>query len=146
MREGETWRFNDFAGIVGDSDLAGDLAIEPGEERSLLTADLVSERLDFDDLAGFIGARPEIDDSNDAPDDGGGSDRLLPDTAVDLERLRAMDMDVHFVGSEVLAPGYALEKMEASLNLRDGLAVVEPMYFGIAGGSIDGRLRLSRPD
>ena len=57
----DTWRFEDFKGKMGDSDLAGDLAYTPREERPYIQANVVSKRLDFDDLAGFIGADPDAD-------------------------------------------------------------------------------------
>ena len=53
------WHYDDFTGIVGDSDLAGDASVDTGGARPYLRADLVSKRLDFDDLAGFVGAAPQ---------------------------------------------------------------------------------------
>ncbi|PSD26234.1 hypothetical protein C7E12_18290, partial [Stenotrophomonas maltophilia] len=44
---------------VGDSDLGGSLQFEVGRDRPRLTATLESKRLDFDDLAGFVGAPPK---------------------------------------------------------------------------------------
>jgi AsmA family protein len=58
IRRGETWIFNDFKGTVGGSDLAGDIAFTSRGERPYLEGDLVSHKLDFADLAGFIGADP----------------------------------------------------------------------------------------
>jgi AsmA family protein len=148
-RDGENWAFRGFSGTVGDSDLAGDVTIEPGETRALLTADLVSERLDFDALAGFIGAEPatgEGETASAAQQEAATAEvaksGILPDTPVDLERLRAMDMDVHYRATHIQAPGYALEEMDAVLTLRDGLAVLDPLRFDIADGSITGRLEL----
>ena len=57
-RDHERWRYEKFNGRVGDSDLAGDVEIDVAGERPRLTANLLSKRLDFDDLAGFIGAPP----------------------------------------------------------------------------------------
>jgi hypothetical protein len=58
-RNADTWRYDAFTGLVGDSDLSGSAAVTVGRVRPLLVADLVSKRLDFDDLAGFIGAPPQ---------------------------------------------------------------------------------------
>ena len=46
-------------GVVGDSDLAGDASVDTGRARPFLRANLVSKRLDFDDLAGFVGKAPQ---------------------------------------------------------------------------------------
>src|SRR5690606_36207811 len=53
-----TWHYDGFSGVVGQSDLAGSAAFTTGGERPFLQADLRSNRLDFDDLAGFVGAPP----------------------------------------------------------------------------------------
>jgi len=53
------WHYDGFTGKVGDSDLAGNLSVETGGKRPYLRATLTSRRLDFDDLAGFVGAAPQ---------------------------------------------------------------------------------------
>ncbi|MDQ3228159.1 MAG: AsmA family protein, partial [Pseudomonadota bacterium] len=53
-RDGKTWKYDDFTGVVGDSDLAGYAHVTNGK-RTFFKADLRSKRLDFDDLAGFVG-------------------------------------------------------------------------------------------
>ena len=53
------WHYDDFTGTFGDSDLAGDVSVDTGRERPFLRAKLLSRRLDFDDLAGFVGASPK---------------------------------------------------------------------------------------
>lgn len=133
---GDIWSFTGFAGVVGDSDLRGDLEIDAGQEPPFMTAEFRSERLTFADLGGFVGATPggEGDDLADG--------KLFPDTPVDLERLRAMNMDVHFVAGQIDTPGFAFETMDATLDLEDGLAVVEPLRFGIAEGEVAGSLIL----
>src|SRR5690606_12394479 len=91
--ERTTWHYDGFSGTVGDSDLRGDASVTTGGARPFLRGNLVSKKLDFDDLAGFVGA---------APDSGGGettnpdlaaqaakqraSARLLPDTPYNLEK------------------------------------------------------------
>lgn len=134
---GEIWTFTDFAGVVGESDLNGDLEIDTAPETPTMTAELYSQRLEFTDLAGFIGADPGPD--TDELADG----KLFPETPVDLERLRAMDMQVHFVADRIGAPGYAIDSMDATLELTGGRAVVAPLTFGIAGGTLSGSLILN---
>jgi uncharacterized protein involved in outer membrane biogenesis len=58
-----TWRGDDakvtgLDGTVGDSDAQGDVALDLGTEPPAVTADLHSDLLDADDLAGFIDAPP----------------------------------------------------------------------------------------
>ena len=133
---GNIWSFTGFSGVVGESDLNGDLRIDVGPDPAYMEADLNASNLDFADLSGFIGVDPD----GETPVKESG--RLLPDTPVDLERLRAMNMDVHFVADQIITPGYALSDMDATLSLQDGLALVDPVRFGIAGGYMAGTLRL----
>ena len=133
---GGIWSFSGFSGVVGDSDLNGDLEIDADQDPPFMTAELWSQRLTFADLAGFVGATPGGDEDDLA--DG----KLFPETPVDLERLRAMNMDVHFAAAHIDTPGFAFETMDATLDLRDGLAVVDPLRFGIADGTVAGSLTL----
>ncbi|MDN5781242.1 MAG: AsmA family protein, partial [Luteimonas sp.] len=58
-RDRDTWHYDGFTGKVGDSDLSGSASVATGGKRPFLRANLVSKRLDFDDLAGFIGGAPQ---------------------------------------------------------------------------------------
>jgi uncharacterized protein involved in outer membrane biogenesis len=144
-----TWHYDDFSGKVGDSDLAGDASVTTGGARPYLRGNLVSRKLDFDDLAGFVGG---------APDTGGGettnpelaalaaqraaSPRLLPDTPYDLEKLRAMDADVRLKAHRIDAPKLPLDDMDAHLLLEGGLLRLDPLDFGVAGGHIRSNIRM----
>jgi hypothetical protein len=136
-RKGDVWSFKDFAGRVGDSDLSGDFAVDIGGERPFARATLVSKKLDYRDLAGFIGASPEGEEEE--VDDG----RVLPNQPVNLEQLRAVDMEVSFTGQEILAPGLPLEALEAKLKLDNGRLELDPLRFGVADGTVAGRVVLN---
>ncbi|HEX6103042.1 MAG TPA: AsmA family protein [Alphaproteobacteria bacterium] len=149
-REGDRWRFTEMKGGVGDSDLSGDLALDTGGERPKLTADLVSTKLDFDDLAGLVGATPSTkpgeaasEEQKQKAEEQKESGRVLPDRKVDLSRLRAMDMTVSLVGKDVIAPSLPMQDFKAKFQLENGRLVVEPLSFGIASGRIEGRLVLN---
>ncbi len=58
-RDGDVWRYERFSGTAGDSDLSGTAEIDLRNKRPFLRADLVSKRLDFEGLAGFVGAPPK---------------------------------------------------------------------------------------
>lgn len=60
FRDEAAWRLQGFKGAVGDSDLAGVIEVQTlRNPRPLIVADLVSRRLDLDDLGGLIGAAPD---------------------------------------------------------------------------------------
>ncbi len=52
--------FTQIDGSIGDSDLHGELAVDKPGKRAMLTADLRSKSLDFDDLSTVLGAPPSI--------------------------------------------------------------------------------------
>jgi uncharacterized protein involved in outer membrane biogenesis len=58
LHAGSTWRYEQFTGRVGASDIAGFVQVVTGGKRPALTAGLTSRVLVLDDLGPVIGARP----------------------------------------------------------------------------------------
>lgn len=145
----QTWHYRGFKGRVGDSDVSGDASIEVGGERPFLRADVASQRLDFDDLAGFIGKAPSSaggESTNpelaaQAAEDRA-SARLLPDRPYRLDKLRAMDADVRFRAKRINASKWPLDDMETHLLLENGVLRLDPLNFGIAGGNVRSVIRM----
>lgn len=134
IHRGPSWVFRDFQGRVGDSDLAGGLSVATGGARPVLRANLNSKRLALADLAGFIGGQPGKEDQT--------PDRVLPNKPVNLEKLRAMDVDLRFTGDEVEAPGLPIDRLDARLVVENGRARLEPLAFTIAQGTFAGLVEL----
>lgn len=148
-REGEVWHYRDFDGRIGDSDMHGDASVDTGGERLYLRADLWSRRLDFDDLAGFVGGAPQTGKGETANAEQAreaasqqASGRMLPDTPYELEKLRAMDADVRLRATRINAPKLPLDDMDAHLLLENGLLRLDPLNFGVADGDIRSRIRM----
>lgn len=136
---GGVWTFAKFAGRVGNSDLSGDFAVDRGKKPQLITASLVSRNLDFKDLGGFVGAdRGDAKASPKPPP----ADRVLPQEPFSLEKLRTANADVKFRGERVLTEKLPLEKMTATLKLRDGVLTLDPLNFGVAGGNLVSQIRM----
>lgn len=140
--EGAEWTFKGFQGRLGGSDLRGTLAVDTGGERLHMKADLASNRLDFADLGGFIGAREGgRESSQEQASEPAGRGGVLPDTEIDLSRLHAMDADVTFTGRRIVTPDLPIDRFAADLSLRGGTLRLQPVSFGIGDGSV--RLFLS---
>lgn len=149
QRENDVWRYLGFTGRAGDSDLSGDVEVDTAPVRPLLHAKLVSKRLDFDDLAGFIGAPPKTDAGETANAEQKAeaakikaSGKVLPTKPYDLSKLRAMDAEVHWRAQRINAPSLPLDDMDATLSLHDGLLELHPLNFGVAGGDIRSNIRM----
>jgi uncharacterized protein involved in outer membrane biogenesis len=143
--EGEIWSFSNFSGRVGGSDLSGNIRVDTEPKRPVMKADLVSNMLDFKDLAGFIGGTPgTASDETTSEEDQQKraavekeSDRIFPDQRYSLERLRAMDADVRLRAKRILAPNLPIDDLNAKLSLNDGVLRFDPAVFGVANGRIE---------
>ena len=142
--EGEVWSFSNFSGRVGGSDLSGTIRVDTEPKRPVMKADLVSNMLDFKDLAGFIGGTPGTATRGPASEEqqklaaaDTENDRLFPDQRYGLERLRAMDADVRLRAKRILAPNLPIDDLNAKLSLNDGVLKFEPAVFGVANGRVE---------
>jgi AsmA family protein len=135
--------FRDFSGTVGNSDLEGDFAVEPGHDRPRITADLASKRIVLADLAGFIGAPPgESDDPSLSPQQRkehvqqSANPKVIPDTPINLPELRAADFKVHYKAQRIDSDVTPLDNLEANLSIENGDVKLHPLVFGIGKGEI----------
>ena len=150
-RNGNVWSYRDFEGKVGDSDMSGNVALElPHGDRARmkLTGDVVSQKLDFDDLGAVIGA-PFAKEGETASKEQQAlaaqrksNPRVLPDSPFNLDKLRVMDADVKVRATRIDAPKLPVEKMEAHVLLEDGVLRLNPLNFNAAGGVIATRIEL----
>jgi uncharacterized protein involved in outer membrane biogenesis len=147
--DGVLWTVAGLNGRVGDSDLSGDLTIDTGRDPPFMRATLLSRVLDFDDLAGFIGATPQAGAGETASArqkaaarEKEADPRVLPNVPIDLSRLRAMNMAVDYTGRRIKAPKLPLENLKAALRLENGVLTLKPIEFGVADGTIGGVLIL----
>lgn len=142
-RQGQVWRFNDFRGTVGDSDLSGDFSVDNGGDKPFMRGNLVSENLDYDDLAGFIGGHPKTGPGETASPEqkqeaarDARRGRIFPDKPFNLTQLRAADADVKFRGKHIKTAKLPLDDISANLILKDGRLTLKPLNFGVAGGNV----------
>ena len=125
------WTFRGLKGIVGESDLAGEFAVDRGRKPQMITATLVSQKLVLRDLGGFIGAQSGTQTSR-APRGG----RMLPTEPFRPDKLKAADVDINFRGAQVITEKMPLEKMTARLVVNNGVLKLTPIDFGTAGGHL----------
>jgi hypothetical protein len=147
-RDGAEWRIDDLAGRVGESDVAGRIHFTAGERRRL-RLDLVSERLDFDDLGPLIGAPPRTVGEAASPEQRREAERLkaakqaLPDKPLARDRWRNLEVDATLVGKRVLhPPALPIETLEAKLRIAEGFLTLEPLTLGVAGGTATAAIRI----
>jgi uncharacterized protein involved in outer membrane biogenesis len=164
-REGDLWRVRQMAGLIGKSDIAGDLMVDLGRPRLYIEADLKSKKLDYQDVGPLIGIDPGPAPAKVAPKDQAGPPavagqpagavrprRVLPDAPLQADLVRTTDAKVTFRGEDVVAPGAPLGATELDLDLKDGVLKLAPLKVEIAGGNanatiiIDARAHLVKTD
>jgi AsmA family protein len=143
------WSYRQFMGTVGDSDLAGDAAVDLSQARPLVTADLSSRRFDYKDLGGIVGLPPgESTSATKTPEQQRAtarravSTRVLPDKPFELARLRIVDADIKFRGTSVTWTDAPIDNLSTHAVLKDGVLRFQPVDFGIGGGHVIGNMSL----
>lgn len=143
-RDGKAWLFKKFAGTVGKSDLEGNLRFETeNRKRIFVGGDLTTKNLDFADLGLLVGApgattgdRPVSDTQKALKKEMDASDRVLPDTPLNLDEVRNVDADITFKGEHVAAQNLPIDNVDLHMKLDDGLLSLTPLKVGVAGGQV----------
>jgi uncharacterized protein involved in outer membrane biogenesis len=141
---GAVFRYEEFNGKIGASDIHGNLSYVASQPRPKLSGSLLSNQLLFADLAPLIGA-----DSNAKQKARGGeskqpADKVLPVEEFKTERWRDMDADVEFTGKRIVhSEKLPFNDLYTHLVLTDGVLSLEPLRFGVAGGKLDAQIRLN---
>lgn len=149
-RSKDVWKMTDMSGQVGDSDLSGTVEIDKRGDRNFLKANLVSKRLDFDDLGPLVGIPPDTGKSNTASAEQKKKAQqtkqegnLFPDQPLHVEKLREMDMDVTLDARKVTAAPYIpVQALKGHVKIDKGKAEVDPLDMAVAGGRLKGKLGL----
>jgi AsmA family protein len=143
IRDGEHWRFHDFEGRLGDSDLSGDADLRYHRQRASVVAKIKSNRLDMDDLAGLIGAPPQTGPGETASPEQKReaealkkSKKLLPDKTFKVAALRNVDADVRYRAGSIRSRKTPIEDLDMHIILKGGKLQAKPLNFGVADGNI----------
>lgn len=140
IREGKTWQYKNFSGQIGKSDIAGTFKIDTGKPRSLLSGNLHSKKLNFADLGPLVGTKSPTTSSADTRPDR----RVLPDTPFRTERWNKMDADVTLKAESIVRDAaLPINDLTTHLRLNNALLTLDPLNFGVAGGSLAGLVKLN---
>jgi uncharacterized protein involved in outer membrane biogenesis len=137
------YTYENFTGRVGGSDLGGSLVFNTGGQRPSLTGKLKSNQLLFSDLAPLIGGgsneeKAQRGDSVKQP-----ADKVLPVEPFKTDRWNTMDADVQFTGVKIVhGERLPIDNLSTHLVLKDSVLVLDPLKFGVAGGTVGSNIRL----
>jgi uncharacterized protein involved in outer membrane biogenesis len=148
--KGPLFRYEKFNGHIGDSDIHGSLSYRQGKPRPTLTGELTSNQLRMEDLGPLIGvnsgkgsektqqAKAQRGEASSQP-----ADRVLPHDKFDTKSWDVMDADVKFSGKRIEhSSKLPLSDLYTHLQLKNGDLLLDPLRFGMAGGSINSTIHL----
>lgn len=145
MHSEHKWRYENFGGRTGKSDIAGTLQVDTGGKRPFMQGELASKLLDLADLGPLIGARQgSLAEAAKQPAPSSGQTtiisakaRVLPDEPFNTDRWSTMDADVKLRAKSIhRAKALPIEDLVVHLKLRDSVLTLNPLNFGLAGGDL----------
>jgi uncharacterized protein involved in outer membrane biogenesis len=160
-KHGKVWAASQIQGVLGRSDLSGDLRFDQSAAVPLLTGKVQSKLLDFADLGAVIGLAPfsgtpaqtaavssatgkaassvgETPTRSAAP-----SRKVLPIATLDVVRLQAMNADVSYSAADIRhVRALPLDKGSVHIKLTAGVLQLDPVSLGVAGGSVAGSIHI----
>lgn len=157
LRHARQWRYEKFTARVGKSDVAGDLQIDQGGKRPFLRGDLTLQLLNLEDLGSLVGmsnrnkgeapARVSADTAADAgtqPAAATGKRKVLPELPFRTERWNSVDADVKIHAKRIQrAQALPIENLTTHVKMNDSVLTLDPLRFGVAGGTLDGAITLN---
>ncbi len=133
-------RYEQFSGKVGQSDIGGMLRYRQ-QPCALLSGAVVSKHLRLVDLGRLIGAG---DEGKPKPGEiAQPKGRVLPVSPFKNEYWHKMDVDVRFTGRQIIRrEALPVEDLDTRLTMKAGVLTLDPLRFGVAGGRLQGMVRI----
>ncbi|AMV42704.1 AsmA family protein [Paraburkholderia caribensis] len=140
---GSVFRYENFTGRVGGSDLNGTVVYTQRATRPLLEGALVSNLLQFKDLAPIIGADSNASKAKRGDTARQPSNKALPAEEFKTDRWKAIDANVKFTGRRIIKdPALPITDLYTHVVMTDGVLSLAPLKFGVAGGSLASNIHL----
>ena len=166
----KVWSASRIQGILGNSDISGDLRFDTSASVPMLTGKVQSKLLDFADLRPVIGlpvngsstsatvtrarmvkdparvvAEKNVEASAVKPSviKITNARRVLPKTTLDLVKLKSMNANVTYSAIDIRhVEELPLDKGSVHVKLDNGVLQLDPVVLGVAGGSLAGKITI----
>ncbi|MCX8958733.1 AsmA family protein [Erwinia psidii] len=151
QQAGTEFRYENFNGHIGDSDIHGTMTWRQTTPRAKLEGTLESRQLRMADLGPLIGVKSgkgsdKTEKAKAARGDAASqpADRVLPHDRFDTKSWRVMDADVKFSGKRIAhSDSLPLSDLYTHLVLKDGDLLLDPLRFGMAGGHLNTTIHMA---
>ena len=142
-------RFRDFTGQLGSSDVQGNIEVDPGQKRPVVTAEVTSRQVDLADLGGFLGSEPgRMSTPNQTPEQhqavarAEASRLLLPTKTISLPKLLAADVHLKYRGAKIQGRNMPFDSFATDMDIVDGRILLHPVSIGVGQGRIAGTVEI----
>jgi len=150
QKGGPVFRYQNFNGHIGDSDIHGSMTYTQSKPRPKLEGSVESKQLRMADLGPLIGVKSgkgsektEQAKNRRGEDASQPADRVLPHDKFDTKSWDVMDADVKFSGKRIEhSNSLPLSDLYTHLVLKNGNLLLDPLRFGIAGGNLNSTIRM----
>lgn len=140
---GAMFQYQKFDGKIGDSDIRGNLKYVASKPRPKLSGEVLSKQLRLADLAPLIGADSNTEKADRGEKSRQPADKVLPVEKFDTKSWNLMDADVKFTAQRIeRGSSLPLSDLSTHLQLDNGVILMDPLRFGVAGGNLNATLRL----
>ncbi|MCA7882135.1 AsmA family protein [Burkholderia contaminans] len=140
---GNVFKYENFTGRVGGSDLGGTLVYVSREPRPLLSGTLESKLLQFSDLAPLIGADTNASKARRGAAVAQPANKALPVETFRTERWKKIDADVRLTGRRIVkTASLPITDLSTHIVMQDGVLTLNPLNFGVAGGTLASNIHL----
>lgn len=136
-------------GRVGGSDLAGVMSVDSAGGRPFVKADLASRRLRLIDLAAVVGGAPKHAAGKTLSPTQKivsatlrAEHRMLPDTHLDVTRVRGMDAKVTYRAQSVEAGKVPIRALLLNVTLDHSVITADPLDLILPQGRLAGTIRI----
>ncbi|HKB95328.1 MAG TPA: AsmA family protein, partial [Rhizomicrobium sp.] len=133
VREGTFYRLNDINGVLGSSDLHGNLSVDVSHEIPVLGGRVASRVLTFTDLGPLVGGGKYATVQ---------SKYLLPETVLHTERLRQTNAEVDYSAASVKSRDFPLTGLDTHVSVQGGVLNLKPLAFSFTQGKLIGSLKV----
>ncbi|WP_145525995.1 AsmA family protein [Yersinia rohdei] len=142
--DGTVYRYENFNGKIGESDIHGNLTYTARQPRPSLAGNLSSEKLRFTDLAPLIGADSNQEKARRGERNRQPANKVLPTEKFDTKSWDVMDADITYTAKHIdRDKSLPLTDLSTHLLLNNGELLLDPLRFGIAGGNLNATMRLN---
>jgi len=154
LHHAKQWRYEKFAGRIGKSNVAGNIQIDSGGKRPFLSGDLNFKLLDLADLGSPIGvskqpasktaAAAQMQTPARAQPGAASKGDVLPNLPFRTERWKSVDADVKIQADRIQrAKALPIEDLATRVRMNDSVLTLDPLKFGVAGGTLAGAITLN---